>query len=1081
MDSTEQLPVPPTSATSSNGRQSPSNRTETILSLVEMLLQEGALKSEASKAQAPSFEDDRDVPSVDEHIQAAGADAFNRFQRSVNSLDKELRNFANAARQLGSSVAILASGFHLRERLAQLLFLYRENAADLFPRKVSHVVRENANGVDSGVYPGSRKRPRTLRGKAPHLHVPRPTVTENLDPEDFPEQLELLARDVRTFLNCLNEFPEFTDEAVNASILSFEGDLRYWASCLREYSGQFRYPAVQRYIHELSQEIKEHLDTITSSLRMFIEVGVPTIRFAQKHGSNNLLNLSTIATFFSAVTATTLQFSFERAELPDEQAVNTFWFASLVFSIAAAVNSLLGLTWKQAMYRSPGHRVPWWVLIWIKRSPLVFLVLSVACFSIGLCLFAYSSHQGPVTSTVTTVLTAFTSFGLAAVSAWFASERWAFARHRGQKWLSDVLNETVEEFIRLPGINWIYKACAFLSRHLVRFGHICHQISSTIKDIGASCIHRRSDEKSDDLEANGIPKSATLPVAFTPEPSRSTRFSADTLVSPTVESVPSSKPPPLPANFPLSPQSNDVGTGPTSAVTSITSPSSPNPPAPPSHGRLLWKNAIKTVKIHQQQSALAAQASAAEGEASTSTSPPVVGRFPVRRRTTSSTGTGSGLPLNEKKKTLVPEPIAVVKSRISSLVPKLSMMEATQDLSAHTALVRHLQFSPDGRYLATSSWDRTSVIFKVGDPCVQHRVLAHTQGFVGQVAWSPTGNILLTKLPRGIKIWIADSSHSDLLSINAERICTKPINRNVAVETLTWMPDGQSFLSVEESTVTKMNLQGRVLEQYDFGNIKLHDVAVTPDSARLVGVGPLLASPTGLQPSKSRVEKRLVVYNLEMKQVESQVPVLNDVRDITISQNIRGDWIALISYENKAPPQLWKIELVRDRENMSSVARLTLRHTYMPKVSVDFAGPSYFGGKNNELVLCPGKAGDIHIWDQESGALLHLIKGQAHGGDMTCLAWNHSADDPFMFATGSHDGAVRIWTRLGSEVEVPVHDTRPTIPFPLPYYKYAIERTDSPDNVLPDNVSTHSTQGSVRERGRRPRALSFSSSASSKL
>jgi hypothetical protein len=31
------------------------------------------------------------------------------------------------------------------------------------------------------------------------------------------------------------------------------------------------------------------------------------------------------------------------------------------------------------------------------------------------------------------------------------------------------------------------------------------------------------------------------------------------------------------------------------------------------------------------------------------------------------------------------------------------------------------------------------------------------------------------------------------------------------------------------------------------------------------------------------------------------------------------------------------------------------RHTYMPKVQVNFAGPSYFGGKNNELVLCAGK------------------------------------------------------------------------------------------------------------------------------
>jgi WD repeat-containing protein 26 len=93
----------------------------------------------------------------------------------------------------------------------------------------------------------------------------------------------------------------------------------------------------------------EHIDTITSTVSVFVEVGVPTIRFVQKHGASNLLNLSTVATFFSAVTATTLQFSFAARDTPLEQAVNSFWFSSMVFSIAAAVNSLLGLTWKQAM------------------------------------------------------------------------------------------------------------------------------------------------------------------------------------------------------------------------------------------------------------------------------------------------------------------------------------------------------------------------------------------------------------------------------------------------------------------------------------------------------------------------------------------------------------------------------------------------------------------------------------------------------------------------------------------------------------------------------------------------------------
>jgi len=71
-------------------------------------------------------------------------------------------------------------------------------------------------------------------------------------------------------------------------------------------------------------------------------------------------------------------------------------------------------------------------------------------------------------------------------------------------------------------------------------------------------------------------------------------------------------------------------------------------------------------------------------------------------------------------------------SRVASLVPRLQNMTPTQDIAAHAALVRHMQvsvnptaafvpvfngvsqFSPDGKFLATSSWDRTSVIFQVG-------------------------------------------------------------------------------------------------------------------------------------------------------------------------------------------------------------------------------------------------------------------------------------------------------------------------------------------------------------------------------
>ena len=43
--------------------------------------------------------------------------------------------------------------------------------------------------------------------------------------------------------------------------------------------------------------------------------------------------------------------------------------------------------------RSPVHRVPWWLLAWMKGSPLVFLVTAIVCFSTGVVLFTYSSGQ----------------------------------------------------------------------------------------------------------------------------------------------------------------------------------------------------------------------------------------------------------------------------------------------------------------------------------------------------------------------------------------------------------------------------------------------------------------------------------------------------------------------------------------------------------------------------------------------------------------------------------------------------------------------------------------------------------------
>ncbi|KAH9952076.1 WD40 repeat-like protein [Amylocystis lapponica] len=850
-----------------------------------------------------------------DRLRKIGVDEFNKFQRRGTTLDHELRHLSQAARQLGGSVGILSSSFQLRERLAQVLFLLRDNAANLFPHK-------GFSSREALMVPGLHQQGRKRKRYKAHTHVVRPRTVEDLDPEDLPYVLEMFARDVTTLLDCLDEFPVFTQETVTASLRLLEGDLKYWASCLKAHEGKFRDLAVQKYSNDISSEMGEHFDSVTSALGVFIEIGVPAIRFSQEHASRNLLNLSTVATFFSAVTATTMQFSYTMTGGGTAVAVNSFWFTSLVFSIGAAVNSLLGLTWKQAMYRSPGNRVPWWVLIWIKRSPLVFLVLSVMCFSMGLVLFAYASGQHMITSTLTTVFSAFSCFGLAAVSMWFASERWVFFRNEGQKLLADVILETQACMMPVSGISWLVYEIRPLLATVSQWSRQQFRGASNLLSRVSSRIMRRSstmDQSMEMLEENSTGSHA---LDTTPEPTS-----------------------PLPIH------TTDVG--PLLPISEVRNPTAVSTEA---------SNTNTTMSRPDTGTTLDAEAPA-----------------PKRRFVNA---VGSVMKLLEASRP------AKTQRRIAAVVPKLRDLTMTQHLPAHRALVKHMQFSPDGKFLATSSWDRTSVIFQVGHTFESYRVLAHPHGYVGQVAWSPSGKMLLTQLQRAVEVWTEDG------------IRKKSIVRQQNVQSIAWLPSGEGFMIIEGSAVLKLDLNGKVLETAQFDQTLLYDVAVTSDCERMLCVGRLTVSKDGLQPSKSRGEKQIIVYNLNKKTIEVRVPVLDDIRVISLSQD---DKLALVSY-HKASPQLWKLDVAED------TVCLSLDNTYMPEMPTEFAGPSYFGGKSDQLVVSAGKAGDIYVWDRRSAVLLHHIRGQDLAGSyLTCVAWN-SAAESFMFAAGTYDGAVRIWT-----------------------------------------------------------------------
>ena len=86
-----------------------------------------------------------------------------------------------------------------------------------------------------------------------------------------------------------------------------------------------------------------------------MDIGLATLKPYQEEAKSNITNTITVATFFSAITATTIQFSYMNNDTPLQSSVNTFWLCSLVLSVTSVLQSILAYLWRQAMYAFPTH------------------------------------------------------------------------------------------------------------------------------------------------------------------------------------------------------------------------------------------------------------------------------------------------------------------------------------------------------------------------------------------------------------------------------------------------------------------------------------------------------------------------------------------------------------------------------------------------------------------------------------------------------------------------------------------------------------------------------------------------------
>ncbi|KAF5348512.1 hypothetical protein D9756_009565 [Leucocoprinus leucothites] len=341
----------------------------------------------------------RDVLSDKENVPVTPAPAA----RKINELDKQLGKFANECLKLGRVAGLLLAIKVTRELLRRARETFFRNATALFP-DLYELARNDSNS--------KVRDPASEHYFIPSQHFNEPPLSFDV----LPTVLEELAQSFSRLHVRIDEFREFTDEGLTLKslLLTLEHDLLY---------RRLNTPPIQRYVHQFIDEFESDFDKVAAALGDFTAVGISAISHEQQRSSQNLTNILTVATFFSGVTAGTLAMS-ESSNSPNTtlHVASMLWFTSLVFSVGAALNSLLAMAWKETRSGSRGGKMPFWVTMWIDGSQLIFLGVSIVTFSAGLVVYAFSSEQARYTPYITVSATGVTFIGLVAISIWMAFE-----------------------------------------------------------------------------------------------------------------------------------------------------------------------------------------------------------------------------------------------------------------------------------------------------------------------------------------------------------------------------------------------------------------------------------------------------------------------------------------------------------------------------------------------------------------------------------------------------------------------------------------------------------------------------------
>ncbi|KAK7300205.1 hypothetical protein RJT34_11042 [Clitoria ternatea] len=292
-----------------------------------------------------------------------------------------------------------------------------------------------------------------------------------------------------------------------------------------------------------------------------------------------------------------------------------------------------------------------------------------------------------------------------------------------------------------------------------------------------------------------------------------------------------------------------------------------------------------------------------------------------------------------------------------------------QILEAHDNEVWFVQFSHNGKYLASASNDRTAIIWEVGingGLSVKHRLSGH-QKAVSSVSWSPNDQELLTcGEEEAIRRW--DVSSGKCLQIYEKA--------GAGLVSCAWFPCGKYILSgLSDKSICKWELDGKEMESWKGQKtLKISDLEITDDGGEILSICKANA---------------VLLFNRETKD-ERFIEEYQTVTSFSLSKDNKFLLVNLLNQEI----HLWNIE-----------GAPKLVGKYKGHRRARFVIRSCFGGLKQAFIASGSEDSQVYIWHRSSGELIEALAG--HSGAVNCVSWNPA--NPHMLASASDDRTIRIW------------------------------------------------------------------------